>query len=350
MPRPDPQKEDPLTTTTMTPNEIGERLLGGVSSTFRINPYTGTHIEVADAHGALLQTTDGRTFIDMFMAHGSTVLGHAHPAVMAAVREALEAGVVIGYETGAGEQVARQIGEFVPSAKAVRFVASGSEAVSTALRVARAYTGRELVIKIDGHYNGASDYALVNSLAANTDAANPGGHVSRRIPSCAGIPQATLDTVVPVPWNDVDALDEALTTYADRIAAVLMVPLDFNNGCITPSDGYLQTAVDRAHAAGALMVFDEVLSGLKVAGGSAQALYGVTPDLTTISKAISSGVPLAAVVGLREPMETILRPLPERRHPGWDIRRQCPRPGGGLGNARPPGRRVDASRPADAGR
>ena len=143
-----------MTTPTMTPNEIGERLLGGVSSTFRINPYTGTHIEVADAHGALLQTTDGRTFIDMFMAHGSTVLGHAHPAVMAAVREALEAGVVIGYETGAGERVARQIGEFVPSAEAVRFVASGSEAVSTALRVARAYTGRELVIKIDGHYNG----------------------------------------------------------------------------------------------------------------------------------------------------------------------------------------------------
>ena len=289
---------------------IQERLLGGVSSSFRINPYTGTHLEVADAHGARLQTTDGREFIDMFMAHGSTVLGHAHPAVMAAVRESLEAGVVIGYETGAGEHVARQIGGFVPSAEAVRFVASGSEAVTTALRVARAYTARELVIKIDGHYNGASDYALVNSLAANTDAANPGGHVSRRIPSCAGIPQAALDTVVPVPWNDVDALDEALTTYADQIAAVLMVPLDFNNGCITPSDGYLQAAVERAHAAGALMVFDEVLSGLKVAGGSAQALYGVTPDLTTVSKAISSGVPLAAVVGLREPMETMLRPLP----------------------------------------
>ena len=287
-----------------------ERLLGGVSSTFRINPYTGTHLEVADAHGAQLRTTDGRTYIDMFMAHGSTVLGHAHPAVVAAVRDALEAGVVIGYETGEGEVVARRLAEVVPSAEAVRFVASGSEAVTTALRVARAYTGRDLVIKIEGHYNGAADYALVNSLAANVDADNAGGRVSRRIPSCAGIPQATLETVIPVPWNDLDALDAALDAYRDQVAAVLMVPLDFNNGCITPDDGYLAAAIERSHDAGALMVFDEVLSGLKVRGGSAQALYGVTPDLTTVSKAISSGVPLAAVVGLREPMETIMRPLP----------------------------------------
>ncbi len=299
-----------MLTRTATTRDGEERLLGGVSSSFRINPYTGLHLEVEDAHGAVLRTTDGRSFIDMFMAHGSTVLGHAHPAVVSAVREALEAGVVIGYETGEGERVARRISSFVPSAEAVRFVASGSEAVATALRVARAFTGRELVIKIDGHYNGASDYALVNSLAANTDQRNAGGRVSRRIPSCAGIPQATLDTIVPVPWNDIEALDEALTSYRDRIAAVLMVPIDFNNGCITPSDGYLQAALDRAHDAGALMVFDEVLSGLKVSGGSAQALYGVTPDLTTVSKAISSGVPLAAVVGLREPMETIMRPLP----------------------------------------
>ena len=301
-----------MTATATMSNQTGERLLGGVSSTFRINPYTGGYLEVEDAHGSHVRTTDGRTYIDMFMAHGSTVLGHAHPAVMAAVRDALEAGVVIGYETGLGEKVARRISAFVPSAEAVRFVASGSEAVSTALRVARAHTGRELVIKIDGHYNGASDYALVNSLAANTDADNPGGSVSRRIPSCGGIPQATLESIIPVPWNDLDALDAAFEAYGDRIAAVLMVPLDFNNGCITPADGYLQAAIERAHAAGALMVFDEVLSGLKVKGGSAQALYGVTPDLTTISKAISCGVPLAAVVGLREPMETMLRPSSPR--------------------------------------
>jgi len=288
----------------------GQHLLGGISSAFRINPFTGRHLEVQDAHGARLRTTDGRTYIDMFMAHGSTVLGHAHPAVIDAVREVLDAGVVIGYETDSGEGVARQISGLVPSAEAVRFVASGSEAVTTALRIARAHTGRDLVVKIDGHFNGGSDYAMVNSLASNIDAGNTGGSISRRIPSSAGMPKGAIDSVLPIPWNDLDALDAVLSAYPDQVAAVIMVPIDYNNGCIAPSEGYLEAALERAHAAGALVVFDEVLSGLKVSGGSAQALYGVTPDLTTVSKAISSGVPLAGVVGRREYMETLLRPAP----------------------------------------
>jgi glutamate-1-semialdehyde 2,1-aminomutase len=246
----------------------------------------------------------------MFMAHGSTVLGHGHPAVMQAVRDSLEAGIVIGYEVESAEGVARQISALVPSAEAVRFVASGSEAVTTTLRIARAVTGRDLVIKIDGHYNGGSDYAMVNALAANTDRANPGGALSRRIASSAGIPGGALQSVLPIPWNDIEALDQVLREHGDRVAAVIMVPIDFNNGCITAADGYLQAALERTHEAGALMVFDEVLSGLKVEGGSAQALYGVTPDLSAVSKAISSGVPLVAVVGRQEYMETLLIPAP----------------------------------------
>jgi glutamate-1-semialdehyde 2,1-aminomutase len=287
-----------------------QRLLGGISSAFRVNPFTGGHLEVEDAHGALLRTSDGRTYIDMFMAHGSTVLGHAHPAVVAAVRDALDGGVVIGYETARGEEVARQIAGFVPSAEAVRFVASGSEAVATALRIARAHTGRDLVVKIDGHFNGGSDYAMVNSLARDIDADNPGGTISRRIRSSAGMPASTVESVLPIPWNDLEALDAVLAAYPDQIAAVVMVPIDFNNGCLAPAEGYLAAALERTHAAGALLIFDEVLSGLKVAGGTAQALYGVTPDLTTISKAISSGVPLAGVVGLRRYMDTLLAPPP----------------------------------------
>ena len=297
-------------TTQPSGTTAGQHLLGGVSSTFRINPYTGSHLEVADAHGAQIRTTDGRAYLDLFMAHGSTVLGHAHPAVVAAVKEALDAGIVIGYETDRGESVARQIASLVPSAEAVRFVASGSEAVTTALRIARAVTGRDLVIKIDGHFNGGSDYAMVNSLAANTDATNPGGAVSRRIPSSGGIPKGAIDSVVPVPWNDIEAVDAALSQNEGQVAAVLMVPLDFNNGCITPTDGYLAAVKERAAAAGALVVYDEVLSGLKVPGGSAQAMYGILPDLTAISKAISSGVPLAGVVGRREHMESLLQPAP----------------------------------------
>ena len=149
-------------------------LLGGISSAFRVNPFTGTHLQVRSAHGATIETTDGRTYIDMFMAHGSTVLGHAHPAVVAAVRDSLDDGVVIGYETDLGEVVARRLTEEIPSAEAVRFVASGSEAVATSMRLARAHTGRDIVIKVDGHFNGGSDYAMYNSLVAYTDASNAG--------------------------------------------------------------------------------------------------------------------------------------------------------------------------------
>ena len=285
-------------------------LLGGISSAFRINPFTGTHLEVRAVHGATIETTDGRTYIDMFLAHGTTVLGHAHPAVFGAIRDSLENGVVIGYETPLGERVARRLAAAVPSAEAVRFVASGSEAVATAMRLARAHTSRDIVIKIDGHFNGGSDYAMYNSLVAYTDATNRGGRPSRPIPSSGGIPTAVAETIVPVPWNDPPALEAALEAHRDEVAAVLMVPIDFNNGCITPASGYLAAARDLAHAHGALLLFDEVLSGFKTGMGGAQELYGVTPDVTMLSKAMSSGVPLSAVVGRRKYMETLVKPVP----------------------------------------
>jgi glutamate-1-semialdehyde 2,1-aminomutase len=178
------------------------------------------------------------------------------------------------------------------------------------MRIARANTGRDLIVKIDGHFNGGVDYAMVNSLARDIDVDNPGGTMSRRIRSTAGMPASAVESVLPIPWNDLDALDAVLTTYPHQVAAVVMVPIDFNNGCLTPEPGYLEAALERTHAAGALLIFDEVLSGLKVAGGSAQALFGVIPDLTTVSKAISSGVPLAGVVGRRRFMEILLAPPP----------------------------------------
>jgi glutamate-1-semialdehyde 2,1-aminomutase len=285
-------------------------LLGGVSSAFRINPYTGRHLEVRRAQGARIETTDGRSYVDMFMAHGSTVLGHAHPAILQAVRESLADGVVIGYETGLGETVAARLSQLVPSAEAVRFVASGSEAVATAMRLARAHTGRDIIVKIDGHFNGGSDYAMVNSHFEFTDPSNPVGRPSRPVLTSAGIPRVVADTVVPVPWNDLAALDVALSQFRGRVAAVIMVPIDFNNGCITPAEGYLAAARERIHSAGALLIFDEVLSGFKTCLGGAQTLYGTTPDITTLSKAMSSGVPLSAVVGRRDVMATLLKPFP----------------------------------------
>jgi glutamate-1-semialdehyde 2,1-aminomutase len=297
-----------------TPTTVTERastsLLGGISSAFRVNPFVGGHLEVRSAHGAYLETTDGRTYVDMFMAHGSTLLGHAHPAVFQAVRESLDGGVVIGYETGLGEEVAERLTDIIPSAEAVRFVASGSEAVLTAMRLARAHTGRDIILKIDGHFNGGSDYAMINSHAEYTDGQNLGGNVSRRILSSGGIPRAVAETVAPVPWNDLPALEAAFEQYRDQVAAVIMVPIDFNNGCITPVEGYLAAVLERTRAIGAVLIFDEVLSGFKMGLGGAQALYGVIPDVTTLSKALSSGVPLSAIVGRREVMNTLLKPPP----------------------------------------
>jgi glutamate-1-semialdehyde 2,1-aminomutase len=291
--------------------EMTGALLGGISSQFRVNPFTGEHLEVRRANGAVIQTTDGREYIDMFMAHGSTALGHAHPDVIAAIKEILGAGVIVGYETGLGEDVATRITEVVPSAEAVRFVASGSEAVSTTMRLCRAHTGRDIILKIDGHFNGGSDYAVINSMWTNTDSSNPGGQPSRPILSSNGVPQAVVDTVVPVPWNDIPALEATLATYRDRVAAVIMVPIDYNNGCIVPNDGYLAQAQELVHNAGGIVVFDEVLSGFKTGLGCAQGLYGVTPDVTLLSKALSSGVPLSAIAGRAEVMSTFMVPLPK---------------------------------------
>jgi glutamate-1-semialdehyde 2,1-aminomutase len=294
----------------VTHADEGQSLLGGISSQFRINPYTGQHLEVRRASGATIETTDGRRYLDMFMAHGSTVLGHAHPDVVRAIREILEFGVVIGYETGLGEEVAHRLTEIVPSAERVRFVASGSEAVSTAIRLCRAHTGREIVLKVDGHFNGGSDYAMLNSMWSNTDADNPGGRPSKVIFCSSGIPQAVADTIVPVPWNDFPALEAAFSQYRDRVAAVIMVPIDYNNGCITPFDGYLAATQELVKEAGAVLIFDEVLSGFKTGLGGAQVLYGITPDITLLSKAFSSGVPLSAIVGRRDVMSTLMKPLP----------------------------------------
>jgi glutamate-1-semialdehyde 2,1-aminomutase len=286
------------------------KLLGGISSSFRTNPFTGGHLEVRSVHGPYIDTIDGRTFIDMFMAHGSALLGHAEPRVFDAIREVLPAGVVVGYETGLGDRVADRLGELIPSAEACRFVASGSEAVLTAIRLARAYTGREVVIKIDGQFNGGNDYVLFNSMAWLSDGTNEGGRPSARRPFSRGIPHTIEPSLLLVPWNDLPALEAAFAEAAEDIAAVLMVPIDYNNGCLLPEPGYLEAvrAITTAH--GSLLIFDEVLSGFKTGTGCGQALFGVTPDITTLSKALSNGVPLSAIVGRAEVLSLFAMPVP----------------------------------------
>lgn len=296
--------------TLLAQTRAPSRLLGGISSSFRTNPYTGGHLEVESVHGPYIETSDGRTFFDFFMAHGSALLGHAEPRVFDAIRDSFDAGVVVGYETGLGDHLADRLGEVIPSAEACRFVASGSEAVLTAVRLARAYTGREVIVKIDGQFNGGNDYVLFNSMAWISDESNPGGRPSARRPFSQGIPHSVEPSLLIVPWNDLPALEAAFVAAENDIAAVVMVPIDYNNGCLLPEPGYLEAVRATTSAHGSLLIFDEVLSGFKTGVSCAQGLFGVTPDITTLSKALSNGVPLSAVVGRAEVMELFTRPIP----------------------------------------
>lgn len=288
-----------------------EALLGGISSSFRINSYIGRALTLRRAEGPYIETTDGVEYIDFFLAHAGAILGHAHPAVMSGIRDATGCGVVSGYETGLAAEVAAMLAGAIPSAERVRFVASGSEAVRTALRLARAYTGRDLIIKMDGHFNGGSDYVLFNNFWRYADPANEGGHTSTLQRFSAGIPQAISETLVVVPWNDIAALATTLSDNAGRVAAVLMNPIDYNNGCITTTAEYLEAVRELTKEHDVLLVFDEVLSGFRTGLSCAQGFYGVTPDITTLSKALSSGVPLSAIAGRRQVMERLTVPAPE---------------------------------------
>jgi glutamate-1-semialdehyde 2,1-aminomutase len=297
-----------VTLTTHPGADTAERggLLGGMSSNFRVNPFTGQRLTVHHADGCRIQTDQGE-LLDMFMAHGSTIVGHGRPEVVEAVRESLGTGVISGYETGLGEEVAQRLAELVPAAKAVRFVASGSEAAHSMMRIARAYTQRDIIIRIDGHFHGGSDYAVYNQLAGAVDLDNPGGQISKPIIRTGGVPAVVADTIAAVPWLDIPALEQALEVYRGRVAGVLLTPIDYNNGCIVPDAEYLQQVRRVADEHGAVLMFDEVLSGFKTGTDCAQGYFGVTPDLTALSKALSSSMPLAAIAGSADVMSTVMR-------------------------------------------
>jgi glutamate-1-semialdehyde 2,1-aminomutase len=282
-------------------------LLGGMSSNFRINPFTGRRLTVRHADGCRIQTDEGE-FLDMFMAHGSNVIGHRRPEVIDAITASLDTGVIAGYETGLGEEVAHRIAELVPSAQSVRFVASGSEAAHSMMRIARAYTQRDIIIRIDGHFHGGSDYALFNQLAPAIDTDNPGGQVSKPIIRTGGVPAVVADTIAVVPWHDVPALHAALNVYEGRVAGILLTPIDYNNGCIVPDRDYMIKVREAATTHGAILMYDEVLSGFKTGTDCAQGYFGITPDLTALSKALSSSMPLSVVAGSTDVMSTVMRP------------------------------------------
>jgi len=283
-----------------------ECLMGGVSSSFRVNPFTGAPFYVERAEGPHVWDVDGRRYIDFFMGHGACPLGHKRPEIVAALREALEAGMFAEHDSHTSAALAAKIVEHVPCAEKVRYTNSGSEATLLCLRLARGFTGRDKIVRIDGHFHGVHDYVLCNNLAHKIDRGNPGDRLSRIGGLTAGIPQAVRDTLYVIPWNNAEVFDRLAREKRDEIAAIIMNPIDYNNGCVTTNREYLAVVRNICDRHGILLIFDEVLSGFRTGLSCAQGYYGVAPDLCALAKALSNGFPLAAVAGKERVMAKIM--------------------------------------------
>ena len=276
--------------------ERAERVMpGGVNSPVRAFAAVGGDAPViARADGAHVVDEDGTEYADFILAYGPHILGHRHPAIVAALRAQVERGTAFGATSALEVELAERIVAAVPSVEMVRLVNSGTEATMSALRLARAVTGRDRVVKAAGGYHGHADAFLA---AAGSGVATLG------IPGSPGVPAAAVADTIVVPYNDVAAVAAVLDREGDAVAALIVEPVAGNMGCVPPAPGYLEALRALTARHGVLLIFDEVITGFRVAYGGAQQLYGVRPDLTCLGKVIGGGLPVGAFGGARSLME-----------------------------------------------
>jgi glutamate-1-semialdehyde 2,1-aminomutase len=253
--------------------------------------------------GSKIIDADGNIYLDYLLAFGALINGHAHPKIAEAVSQQAREGMLFGTPVELEIELARLFRQFVPTAEMVVFANGGTDATSNALRIARAATGKDVILKFEGHYHGQHDYAMVSVEAPLVVAGME--ESPRSLPYSAGIPSLVLDTVVVAPWNNVKALERIMKRHRDDVAAIIMEPVMANSTIIPPNTDYLKSVKEIATSNDALLIFDEVITGFRVSPGGAQQLYGVTPDLSTWGKAIGGGLPLAAISGKKEYMELI---------------------------------------------
>jgi glutamate-1-semialdehyde 2,1-aminomutase len=266
-----------------------ELMPGGVSSPVRAFTAVGGEPPVfARGRGCRLVDVDGHEYVDYVLAYGPLILGHDHPAVRAALERRLPLGTAYGGPSELEVELAERVVDAVPSIEMVRFVSSGTEATMSALRLARAVTGRDRVVKCAGAYHGHADALLVEAGS---------GVATLGIPGSPGVPEAAVRDTLTVPYNDPGAVEALFAAEGERIAALIVEPVAGNMGCVPPRPGYLEALRRLTTAHGALLVFDEVMTGFRLARGGAQALYGVVPDLTCLGKVIGGGLPVGAYGG-----------------------------------------------------
>ncbi len=280
--------------------EAQRYLPGGVDSPVRaFNAVGGTPPFIVKGKGSRIYDADGNEFIDYVCSWGPLILGHAHPQVIEALKHAVSNGTSFGAATELETVLARMISQAVPSMEMLRFVNSGTEAAMSALRLARAFTGRDLIIKFDGGYHGHSDGLLARGGS---------GLATLGIPDSPGVPSGYTQNTLILPYNDSEAVKHCFQHHPEEIAAVIVEPVAANMGVVPPQPGFLQTVRQITEEQGTLLIFDEVITGFRVAYGGAQALYGITPDLTCLGKIIGGGLPVGAYGGRRQIME-MMAPL-----------------------------------------
>lgn len=277
--------------------EAKRTMPGGVNSPVRA--FRGIDMAprfIAEARGCRITDEDGRTYIDYIGAYGPLILGHTHPRVVEALADASKKGTAFGAPTALEVELAEKVTSLVPSVDMVRMVNSGTEATMSAIRLARAATGRDGILKFEGCYHGHGDSFLIQAGS---------GALTMGVPDSPGVPRALAALTAVARFNDLDSVRHAFEAAPDTIAAIIVEPVAGNMGVVPPAEGFLEGLRQLSEQHGALLIFDEVMTGFRVSPGGAQELYGVTPDLTTLGKVIGGGLPVGAYGGRRDLMEQI---------------------------------------------
>jgi glutamate-1-semialdehyde 2,1-aminomutase len=276
--------------------EKAKRLIpGGVNSPVRAGKSVGIDPPfIEKAEGCFLWDVEGKQYIDYVCSWGPMILGHGHPAVLAAIEERLKKGTSFGAPTELEVEMAETITEMIPSIEMVRMVNSGTEATMSAIRLARGYTGRDKIIKFEGCYHGHADSLLVSAGS---------GVATLGIPGCPGVPAALAGHTISLPFNRLDEVVRSLETFGPEVAAIIVEPIPGNMGVIVPDEAFLKGLKELSVKNHSLLIFDEVISGFRASPGGAQAIYGINPDLTCLGKIIGGGLPVGAFGGKREIMQ-----------------------------------------------